>query len=329
MMLSFDGYSFCKPHSASYAMVSFQSAYLRIHHPAEFMAAVLSNQGGYYRPGAYISEARRMGLGILGPDVNASRYHYHGESGDGGPGTVIVGLMAIARLSRGGAEAIGAERDGDMKRPGHGRFNDLAGFSRRVGLSRDDIAALTAAGAFDSLAPGMSRALIARTLLCAASAGKNGGAEQGSLFETVPRATHIGAVDTGTAVVTRHGDAELRDEYAALGFLRNRHPFALWERELRRIDRIHARELPDCIGRFVRLIGWPVTQKEVLTANGLEMDFVSFEDEAMLYETVLFPEAYGKYRPLLLDQRPLVVEGQVIEDQGAITVEVRTIRRVS
>ncbi|MCL2130296.1 MAG: PHP domain-containing protein, partial [Treponema sp.] len=73
MMLSFDGYSFCKPHSASYAMVSFQSAYLRVHYPAEFMAAVISNQGGYYRPGAYISECRRMGLLLEGPDINKSR----------------------------------------------------------------------------------------------------------------------------------------------------------------------------------------------------------------------------------------------------------------
>ena len=74
MMLSFDGYSFCKPHSASYAMVSYQSAYLRVHHPACFMAAVLSNQGGYYRPHAYIAECRRMGLIVDGPDINQSRW---------------------------------------------------------------------------------------------------------------------------------------------------------------------------------------------------------------------------------------------------------------
>jgi hypothetical protein len=63
---------FCKPQSASYAMVSFQSANLRVHHPAEFMAAVLSNQGGYYRPHAYIAESRRMKLFTTGPDINAS-----------------------------------------------------------------------------------------------------------------------------------------------------------------------------------------------------------------------------------------------------------------
>ena len=64
MMMSFSGYSFCKPHSASYARVSFQVAYLKVHFPAEFMAAVISNQGGFYSTFAYVSEARRLGLRI-------------------------------------------------------------------------------------------------------------------------------------------------------------------------------------------------------------------------------------------------------------------------
>jgi error-prone DNA polymerase len=68
MILSFSGYSFCKPHSASYALVSFRSGWLRAHHPAEFMAAVISNQGGYYDTFAYISESRRMGLAVRPPD---------------------------------------------------------------------------------------------------------------------------------------------------------------------------------------------------------------------------------------------------------------------
>ena len=62
MMMSFSGYSFCKPHSASYARVSFQAAFLKTHYPAEFIAGVISNQGGFYSTFAYVSEARRMGL---------------------------------------------------------------------------------------------------------------------------------------------------------------------------------------------------------------------------------------------------------------------------
>ena len=93
MMMSFSGYSFCKPHSASYARVSFQSAYLKTHHPAEFMAAVISNQGGFYSTFAYVSEARRMGLTILPPDVNRAdiRWQGHGK-------TLRVGLLSVTDI---------------------------------------------------------------------------------------------------------------------------------------------------------------------------------------------------------------------------------------
>lgn len=80
MILSFAGYSFCKPHSASYALVSFKSAWLRAHYPAEFLAGVISNGGGYYSTFAYISEARRMGLQVLLPDVNESEKGYTGRT---------------------------------------------------------------------------------------------------------------------------------------------------------------------------------------------------------------------------------------------------------
>ncbi|MCL2833900.1 MAG: DNA polymerase III subunit alpha, partial [Treponema sp.] len=140
MMLSFDGYSFCKPHSASYAMVSFQSAYLRVHYPAQFMAAVISNQGGFYRPGAYISECRRMGLILEGPDVNLSRWKYYGEGR-----RVVIGFMSIKGLSITGARRLISEREN------HGEYKSLQDFMRRVKPSRDDIVALCPAGVFDSI----------------------------------------------------------------------------------------------------------------------------------------------------------------------------------
>jgi DNA polymerase-3 subunit alpha/error-prone DNA polymerase len=154
MMKSFDGYSFCKPHSASYAMVSFQSAYLRVHYPAEFMAAVLSNQGGYYRPHAYIAECRRMGLLTEGPDVNDSRWKYYGRGR-----RVVIGLMAVKGLSKSGAETVIAERERN------GEFRSLEDFSRRIRLGRDDITALCPAGVFDRISGGLARTMQARELL--------------------------------------------------------------------------------------------------------------------------------------------------------------------
>jgi error-prone DNA polymerase len=106
MIESFGGYSFCKPHSASYALVSYKSAYLKAHYPAEFMSAVISNGGGYYSTFAYISEARRLELQVLGPDVNASDIHYQGNDR-----TLRVGLMQLQGISREILETIVKERN--------------------------------------------------------------------------------------------------------------------------------------------------------------------------------------------------------------------------
>jgi DNA polymerase-3 subunit alpha/error-prone DNA polymerase len=98
---------------------------------------------------------------------------------------------------------------------------------------------------------------------------------------------------------------------------------------LSRLNRIYAQDLERYVGQRVLLAGWPITQKEVATKEGLPMDFVSFEDETALYETVLFPKAYERYRHLLFDREALVVQGTVQDDQGAINVEVFRLMRAS
>jgi DNA polymerase-3 subunit alpha/error-prone DNA polymerase len=312
MMLSFDGYSFCKPHSASYAMVSFQSAYLRVHHPAEFMAAVLSNQGGYYRPHAYVAECRRMGLRIVGPDVNLSRRKYYGRGKE-----VVVGLMAIRGLSASAAYMIAGERERG------GVFASLEDFMRRVRLGRDDIVALCPAGAFDGIAGGLSRPLQARKML-AQMRNEEGGMRNGELFaaEGAPSYNEI----DHSSLRTPHLSADLWGEYGALGFLRNEHPLALWKSEAQGTKgRVRADRLGEHMGREVKMIGWPVTQKEVWTKDGLAMSFLSLEDETALYETVIFPQVYERYGRLLFDQRPLLVWGRVCDDLGAVSVEVRRV----
>jgi DNA polymerase-3 subunit alpha/error-prone DNA polymerase len=311
MMLSFDGYSFCKPHSASYAMVSFQSAYLRVHHPAEFMAAVLSNQGGYYRPHAYIAEVRRMGLFTVGPDINASRWRYYGKGRD-----VVIGLMAIKGLSASGAEAILEERDKG------GEFKNLEDFSRRVRLNRDDIIALCPAGVFDRIAGGLPRSLQARRLLGMRS--EETGSRNGELFaDGQPVAENVNKLIPNSSFLTPNC---LWEEYRALGFLRRLHPLALWKDDVMAVKyRTKALRIGDYVGRNVKMIGWPVTQKDVWTKDGLAMSFLSLEDETALYETVIFPDVYDKYNKLLFDQRPLLVYGRVTDDQGAVTLEVSRI----
>jgi len=316
MMLSFDGYSFCKPHSASYAMVSYQSAYLRVHHPAEFMAAVLSNQGGYYRPHAYIAEVRRMRLSTQGPDVNLSNWHYYGTGG-----TVVIGFMAIKGLSVTGAKLIMEERD---KR---GDYLSIEDFSRRVKLSRDDITSLCPAGVFDSISGGLPRPVQARYLLGTLNV-KNGKAN-GELFSqnTSHAAFHSPLPVSHSSL--KIDQSVLPEEYEALGFLRNAHPLVLWrDKVMAAKNRIKAVHIDKYVNRNVCLIGWPVTQKDVWTKDGLTMSFLSLEDETAMYETVVFPQVYERYNKLLFDQQPLLVTGQVKDDQGAVILEVRKIEEL-
>ena len=322
MILSFEGFSFCKPHSASYAMVSFQSAYLRAHHPAAFMAAVLSNGGGYYTSQAYVSEARRMGLRVVGPDVNSSRLRYHGRDG-----TVVVGLMAISGLSSAAVDDLLAEREA------RGSFASLEDFSRRLDLARDDLVALVASGAFDGLDPEGDRGRQVRLLL--GRPGGGGGSPQLELFAAKEQASRKGremprsGEGASAAESARRRAQERRDEYDRLGFLRDDHPLALWKREIDALERSLARDIGELRGQSVRLLGWPVTQKEVLTAEGRPMSFVSFEDETAIYETVFFPEAFGRYRHLLYETKPFLIRGRIEDDMGALYVNVERMEELA
>ena len=120
MMMGFDGYSFCKPHSASYTLVAYKSAYLRAHYPAEFMASVIANGGGYYSTFGYISEARRMGLSILPPDINRSEIKYTGKEKE-----LRIGLMQLMEISHEAKEGTVNEREKQ------GPFTSLKDFPQR------------------------------------------------------------------------------------------------------------------------------------------------------------------------------------------------------
>ena len=311
MMLSFDGYSFCKPHSASYAMVSFQSAYLRVHHGPYFMAAVLSNQGGYYRAQAYISEARRMGITIAGPDINTSRITYHAHRN-----TLFVGFMAIANLKGEAMQRIMQERKQG------GPFVSLEEAASRLGLCREDWVALVSAGALDSLNPSLARSEQLRLLLTCAKPRSE--ALQPDLFAKTVRTFPT----RNLACRRKSSEEELHREFSALSFLRDHHPLLLFSHHLSRLKRVKACDLASYENRYITLIGYQITQKQVLTKGGENMSFVSFEDETALYETVLFPQLFAKYHHLLSTQWPLVVLGLVKNDEGALIVEIEHLKKL-
>jgi DNA polymerase III alpha subunit len=196
MIMSFAGYSFCKGHSASYIQVAQHSCYLRARYPAEFMAAVLANGGGFYHPFAYVAEAMRMGLTVLPPDVNASDFRCTGRETE-----LRIGLQFIKGLSAEGAERIlngrrGAVTQGREVESGTaGRryggtmgatsevqrsesmaanprtdlppsrrtavpYRSLFDLQHRTGISADDLRALIKVGALDSIADGWTRPMM-------------------------------------------------------------------------------------------------------------------------------------------------------------------------
>jgi DNA polymerase-3 subunit alpha/error-prone DNA polymerase len=305
MILSFDGYSFCKPHSASYARVSFQAAYLKTHFPAELMAAVISNQGGFYSIAAYVSETRRLGVRVLPPDVNHSEILWKGAAG-----TVRIGWLTLHHVSEETRARIVANRP----------YRDLGDFLERVRPDEEEARVLVHARAFDELHPTESHA----SLLWQLAAWRKRAARSKScdLFSR--------AADTSRpALEPDDPQALLREEMGALGFLCDVHPMSLCAAQISSKHVVHAKDLPRFAGRRVRCAGFLVTGKVVSTIQGEPMEFITFEDETGLLECTFFPETYRRFCHMLDHQRPYFIEGKVEEDYGAFTITVDCVVKIS
>jgi DNA-directed DNA polymerase III PolC len=308
MILSFVGYSFCKPHSASYAMVSFRSGWLRAHHPAEFMAAVISNEGGYYDAFAYVSESRRMGLTVLPADVNASDRAYTGRGR-----AIRVGLMQVKGLHVDAIAALIHERE---RRGPFASFDDL---HRRARLNPSDLERLVKSGACDSIAAGRPRSELLWELYLDEAAPPATGTDD--LFAPPPpRAPRAARYDRATM---------LRHEIESLGFLVSAHPLEPYEQAMRRRGIIPARDLDRHVGRRVKLLGWHVTSKLVHDKHERLMEFVGFEDTTALYDATFFPGVYERVCHLLAGSRPFLVTGTVQQEFGVSSVVVEDLERLA
>ncbi|MBN1761265.1 MAG: hypothetical protein JW863_23270, partial [Chitinispirillaceae bacterium] len=293
MICSFQGYSFCKPHSASYVQVSFQSAWLKAHHPAQFMAAVLSNYGGFYTTQAYISEAMRMGLKILPPDVNKSTVAYTAAGR-----TIRVGFRQIKGLSSRGARAVVAQREEE------GDYHTMEEFLERTGCSEDDGEKFILSGALDTISGEQNRSRLFWELRRFFRNGDRG--------ETVPPLTPYSSGEI------------IRLQYRSLGYLTDCHPITLVTANRKRPS-LRAVYLDRSIGKKVALHGWCVTSKTVSTATGAAMEFVTFEDETGIFETVFFPDVYARCAMPLSLQSAFLVGGIVTEEFGVAVLEVESI----
>ncbi len=293
MIMSFAGYSFCKPHSASYAQVSFKSAYLRTHYPAEFMAAVISNQGGFYSTFAYVSEARRMGLAILLPDLNESDWAYRGEGE-----RLRMGFMQIKTIPKELGEKIVEERKKN------GPYQSFQDFLQRVKPESAQARSLVRAGCCDSIAGELTRPALMWRLYVGSDA----------------TAGPLPIPDDYAAAQKRAHEIE------SFGFLASRHPLTLYRHQIERLKPVPASQMHRFAGQRITMVGVLITEKSAETKHGQAMEFITLEDVTALYDATLFPDVYRRCCHLLSSNRPYVIRGLVEESFGVATLTVQDLQ---
>ena len=320
LMEKFAGYGFNKSHAAAYALVSYQTAWLKAHYPAEFMAATISaDMDNTDKVVTFLDESRALGITVQPPDVNASQYMFVAVQ----PQVIQYGLGAIKGVGQGACEAIVAER-------GHGAYTDLADFCRRVDptkLNRRVLEALILSGALDTLAP--TRASLMLQLPAAIKAAeqhlRDRQSGQNDMFGTALGATTaVLQIDLPTAPEWPL-EQKLQGERDTLGHYLSGHPTDPWKDELAQLSTCPLGEIVDRYqapkprknddgesNRFRRGPDTPWTVAGMVTAvrkRGDSDAFVRLEDGSGSIEVSFFGELYQQVAPLLTRDEMLIVEG--------------------
>lgn len=301
---SFSGYSFSKAHSASYAVESFQSLYLKAHYPLEFMVAVINNRGGFYSTEFYVHEARLAGGVIHEPCVNNSEYNTCIDGMD-----IYLGLSFVKELERNVAKRVLVER---MNR---GLFLDLLDFIDRVQPSVEQVMILIKINAlrFTGLS---KKQLIWQAQFILKSAPKK--AVNIPLF-TLPTKLYQ------LPVLTHNPYDDVMDQIQLLDYPLCS-PFSLVEQDLSKS--ILSKELVAKSGQEVFIVGYYVNEKRVKTANGRHMKFGCFIDiEGKFFDAVIFPDVLQKYP--LQGRGSYYLKGKVALDFGYPSLEVIALKKLA
>jgi DNA polymerase-3 subunit alpha len=311
LMEKFAEYGFNKSHSAAYALVAYQTAWLKTHYPAEFMAAVLSSDmDNTEKVVNFLEEARALKLEVKAPDVNASGYMFYALDSK----TVRYGLGAVKGVGRGACEAIYEERQRG------GAFTDLLDFCKRVDsgkLNRRVLEALILAGGMDSL--GNNRASLMQQLpeviRATEQLARERDAGQSSLFggSATPE-IHIELVQVNDWPL----EQKLNGERDTLGHYLSGHPLDPWRSELQNLIGFDLSQCEKIWGEKKNHRG----EAQIVVAGlvtsvrrrGENMAIVQIEDGCGQLEVTFFREAFQQYGALATRDRILVIEGGLAED---------------
>ena len=326
----FAGYGFNKSHSAAYALVSYQTAWLKAHYPAAFMAAVMSAEmQNTDKVVVLIDEARRMGLTVKLPDVNEGEYRFTVNP----QREIVYGLGAIKGLGEGPVELLLAARARD------GHFTDLFDFCARTDprkVNRRAIEALVRAGAFDSLA--VARWILMASIDDALRAAEQNAANRDSgmldLFgeSVVTAAAAAGDPYAGFRDVRPWSDRErLSGEKETLGLYVTGHPIDEYEEEVRRMAPVRIGDLRADSNGTQRLAGLVISLRTVKTARGT-MAIAVVDDRSARIEVTVFAETYSESRDVLLKDSIVLAEGRLAQDEfnnGALVMRATAIRSLA
>jgi error-prone DNA polymerase len=313
-LAGFAGFGFCKSHAAAFALVAYQTLYLKAHFPAEFYCALLNHQPmGFYPPEVIANDARHHGVPILRPDVNRSQSPCSLEQ---------AGSLKLVR-SQGHADSCLAVRLGlryvhglgeawqgrIVERRGDETYRDLADFCRRARLPRPVVENLIRAGAMDSLG---------------AEHGGRGGARRNLLWQLGGLVYQEEGLDidvpVAPAALPMLGQAErLAWEYELVGLAPGEHVMDLYREALQARNVLSSGELAARQdGERVRVAGWAVVRQRPPTAKGHV--FITLEDEEGLVNLIVRPDVYERYRDALRNSPLLWVEGRLQREGHALSV---------
>lgn len=298
-MESFAGYSFNKAHSASFAVESYQSLFLKTYYPLEFMVSVLNNYGGFYSREVYINEARKAGGNICLPCVNKSGFNTSIRGND-----IYLGFDCLLNLENGLALLIPEERERN------GEYTGLENFNLRTNAGLEQLVILIRSGAFRFLGLGKKELLWEAHLLLNKS--RSNRSMGGQLFSDNAELPQL-------PVFTTDRLEDLYDEIELMGFPVSDSIFELARSGYR--GNADAKMLKSLEGKTVRVVAYLVTCKTVRTKNGTIMKFGTFIDvNGDFIDTVHFPQSLR--RSPLRGKGLYLLEGKVVIDYGCAAIEV-------
>ncbi len=334
-MEKFAGYGFNKSHAAAYALVSYQTAWLKTHYPAEFMAAVLSaDMDNTEKVVNLLGETRALGLAVLPPDINASGYKFHAMDAEPARGvskTIRYGLGALKGVGEGAIENVVEARESG------GAFRDLGDFCVRVDahkINKRTLEALILSGSMDALASNRASLMsqLPEAMRAADQQARNALAGQNDMFGAASAAAvSIELVE----VEDWPAERRLAGERDTLGHYLSGHPTDAWRELFARVVTCPVGELEKHYkpkegrsrfggGPTLTLAGAVLGMRK----QGESRAFVQVEDYSGRFEAVLYREAWTEFGPLLSKDAILVFEGSLSIDDFSGNYQLRT-QRVS